>query len=68
MRDAGLVGIGVVLGWLGSKSWSDPQCRMGLVIFLVATAIMTLVFSLAVVGHGTQPHDRGDRNADDDRD
>ena len=66
MRDAGLVGIGIVLGWLGSKSWSDPECRLGLVVFLVATAVMTLVFALAVVGHGREP--RGpDRNEDDDQ-
>ena len=64
MRDVGLVGIGVVLGWLGSKSWSDPDCRLGLAIFLVATAIMTLVFALAVVGHGKEP--RGPGSDDDD--
>ncbi|HKC07668.1 MAG TPA: hypothetical protein VKJ67_12395 [Methylomirabilota bacterium] len=67
MRDTGLVGIGIVLGWLGSKTWSDPECRLGLVVFLIATAVMTLVFALAVVGHGRRPHDPN-RNEDEDRD
>ena len=43
MRDGGLVGTGIIFGWLLSKSWSDPECRLGLVIFLVATAVMFLV-------------------------
>src|SRR5260370_9682694 len=34
----------------------DPAYRLGLAIFLVATAAMTLVFTLAVVGPG-KPHD-----------
>jgi hypothetical protein len=62
MRGAGLVGVGVVLGWLASKTWSDPGCQLGLVVFLVATAVMTLGFLLAVVGHRRDP-DVGD---DDD--
>jgi len=65
MRDVWLVGVGVVLGWLASKTWSDPGCQLGLVVFLVATAIMTLGFVLAVVGHGRNPRtedpDEGDR-------
>ena len=52
MRDVGLVGAGIVFGWLTSKTWSDPGCRLGLVVFLVATAVMTLGFALAVVGRG----------------
>jgi len=64
MRDAGLVGVGVVLGWLGSKIWSDPGCQLGLVVFLVATAVMTLGFLLAVVGHGRDP--RADDSDEDD--
>jgi hypothetical protein len=67
MRDGGLVGAGIVFGWLMSKSWSDPGCRLGLVIFLVATAAMFLVFALAVVGHGREPR-RPDHNEEDDRD
>ena len=55
MRDVGLVSVGIVLGWLVSKTWSDPGCQMGLVVFLVATAVMTLGFALAVVGHGRNP-------------
>ena len=66
MRDAGLVGVGVVLGWLASKTWSDPGCRLGLVVFLIATAAMTLGFLLAVVGHGRGPGSgAGDPDEDD---
>jgi hypothetical protein len=65
MKDAGLVAVGIVLGWLASKTWSDPGCQLGLVVFLVATAVMTLGFALAVVGHGRNPRtgdsDDGDR-------
>ena len=64
MRESGLVGVGVVLGWLASKTWSDPGCQLGLVVFLVATAVMTLGFLLAVVGHGRDP--RADDPDDDD--
>ncbi len=42
MRDAGLVGAGIVFGRLTSKTWSDPRCQLGLVVFLVATAVLTL--------------------------
>ena len=38
-------GAGVAFGWLMSKAWSDPQCQTGLVIFLVATAVMALAFA-----------------------
>ena len=55
MRDLGFVSAGIVFGWLMSKAWSDPGCQLGLVVFLVATAVMTLVFALAVVGHGRNP-------------
>jgi len=67
VRNAGLVGVGVVLGWLASKTWSDPGCQLGLVVFLVATAVMALGFLLAVVGHGRDP-DPGDRDEDDEGD
>lgn len=63
MRDVGLAGAGFVFGWLMSKAWTDPLCQMGLVIFLVATAVMGLAFALAVVGHG-----RGPKNPPDDED
>lgn len=59
MRDVWVVGASIVFGWLMSKVWSDPGCRLGLVVFLVATAVMTLGFALAVVGHG-----RGSGGAD----
>jgi len=65
MRGAGFVGVGVVLGWLASKTWSDPGCQLGLVVFLVATAVMTLGFLLAVVGHRRDP---GDPDEDDEGD
>lgn len=65
MRDAGLVGAGFVFGWLMSKTWSDPGCRMGLVVFLVVTAAMLLVFVFAVVGHG-RASDQTDQNDDAD--
>ena len=64
MRESGLVGVGVVLGWLASKTWSDPGCQLGLVVFLVATAVMALGCLLAVVGHGRDP--RADDPDDDD--
>ena len=67
MRDSGLVGVGVVLGWLVSKTWSDPGCQLGLVVFLVATAVMTLGVLLAVVGHGRDTRD-GDHDEDDEDD
>jgi hypothetical protein len=67
MRDGALVGIGVVLGWLASKTWSDPGCRLGLVVFLVATAAMALGFLLAVVGHGRDARP-GDHDDDDEGD
>jgi len=65
VRASGLVGVGVVLGWLASKTWSDPGCQLGLVVFLVATAVMALGFLVAVVGHGRDP-DPGDRDEDDE--
>jgi F0F1-type ATP synthase assembly protein I len=64
VRDGGLVAVGVVLGWLASKTWSDPGCQLGLVVFLVATAAMALGFLLAVVGHGRDT--RTDDHDDDD--
>jgi len=67
VRNSGLVGIGVVLGWLASKTWSDPGCQLGLVVFLVATAVMALGALLAVVGHGRDPDPR-DRDEDDEGD
>jgi hypothetical protein len=38
-----------------SKAWTDPGCQIGMVIFLVMTAVLTLAFALAVVGHGRGP-------------
>jgi hypothetical protein len=64
MKDVWIAGTAFVLGWLISKTWTDPGCQIGLVIFLVATAVMTLVFALAVVGHGREPR-APDNNEDD---
>ena len=66
MRDTGLLGVGVVLGWLASKTWSDPDCQLGLVVVLIAAVVMTLGFLLAVVGHGRDPG-AGDPDDEDDR-
>jgi hypothetical protein len=65
VRDTGLLGVGVVLGWLASKTWSDPGCQLGLVVFLIVTAVMTLGFLLAVVGHGRDSV-AGDPDDDDE--
>ncbi len=51
MKDVWIAAAGFVLGWLMSKTWQDPGCRLGLVVFLVVTAVMALGFALAVVGH-----------------
>ena len=53
MKEAWIAAAGFVLGWLMSKTWQDPGCRLGLVVFLVITAIMVLAFALAVVGGGS---------------
>ena len=67
MRDAWFAGTGIVFGWLMSKAWTDPGCQIGMVIFLVMTAVLTLAFALAVVGHGRGPQDP-DRDEEDHRD
>ena len=38
MRDVVIAGAGIVFGWLMSKTWSDPACQVGLMLFLVVTA------------------------------
>ncbi len=64
MKDVWIATAGFVLGWLMSKTWQDPGCRVGLVVFLVVTAVMALAFALAVVGHRrpgeTPPEDDGE--------
>jgi len=57
VRDVWLAGAGFVFGWLMSKTWEDPGCRLGLVVFLVVSAVLVLVFVLAVVGHGPKEAD-----------
>ncbi len=51
MKDIWIATAGFVLGWLMSKTWQDPGCRLGLVLFVAVTAVMVLAFALAVVGH-----------------
>ena len=65
MRDAWFAGAGVVFGWLMSKAWSDPGCQVGMVIFLITTAVLTLGFALAVVGHGRGPEGPDGDHGDD---
>jgi hypothetical protein len=67
VRDGGLVGVGLVLGWLASKTWSDPGCQLGLVVFLVATAAMALGFLLVLVGQRRDARDDHDEDDEDDR-
>ena len=67
MRDAWFAGSGIVFGWLMSKAWSDPGCQIGMVIFLVTAAVLTLGFALAVVGHGRGPQGQNS-DEEDDRD
>jgi hypothetical protein len=55
MKDVWIATAGFVLGWLMSKTWQDPGCRIGLVVFLVVTAALVLAFALAVVGHRRPP-------------
>ena len=52
MKDVWIATAGFVLGWLMSKTWQDPGCRVGLALFLIVTTVMALAFALAVVGHG----------------
>ena len=65
MRDVWFASTGIVFGWLMSKAWSDPGCQIGMVIFLVTTAVLTLGFALAVVGHGRGPQGPGHDEEDD---
>jgi hypothetical protein len=51
MKDVWIATAGFALGWLMSKTWQDPGCRVGLALFLVVTAVLVLVFAFAVVGH-----------------
>ncbi len=65
MKEAWIAGAGIVFGWLMSKTWDDPGCRLGLVLFLIVTAVMVLVFAFAVVGHGRQDAARPDDDEED---
>jgi hypothetical protein len=61
-----MAGAGFVLGWLVSKSWADPGCRLGLAIFLALAGVLVLVFVLAVVGHGrAAPRSAADEDDDE---
>ena len=65
MKDVGIAAAGFVLGWLMSKTWQDPACRVGLVLFVVVTAVMGLVFAFAVVGHGRSSPAPREEGSDD---
>jgi uncharacterized membrane protein (UPF0136 family) len=65
MKDVWVAAAGFVFGWLMSKTWQDPGCRLGLVVFLVVTAVMLVAFALAVVGH-RRPVDTPDEEEHDD--
>jgi hypothetical protein len=65
MRDVWMAAAGFVLGWLMSRTWQDPGCRIGLVVFLVVTAAMILAFALAVVGHRRPTEPSPDDDGDD---
>ena len=45
MRDVVIAGAGIVFGWLIEQTWSDPACQVGLMLFLVVTAVMALAFA-----------------------
>ena len=66
MKEVVIAAAGIVFGWLMSKTWSDPACQVGLMLFLVVTAVMALTFAFAVVGHGRK--DPEARPEDDDED
>ena len=65
MKDVGIAAAGFALGWLMSKTWQDPACRVGLVLFVVVTAVMGLVFAFAVVGHGRSSPELREEGSDD---
>jgi len=65
MKDVLIAAAGFVLGWLMSKTWQDPACRGGLVLFVVLTAVMALAFAFAVVGHGGSRHAPPEDGPDD---
>jgi hypothetical protein len=65
MREAWIAGAGIVFGWLMSKTWHDPGCRVGLAIFLAVTAVLALTFALAVVGHERKDEPVAEDDEDD---
>jgi hypothetical protein len=68
MKEVWIAGAGIVFGWLMSKTWSDPGCQVGLMLFLVVTAVMALAFAFAVVGHGRKDPDIEAPPEDDEED
>ena len=65
MRDGWLVGAGFALGWLTTKTWQDPACRLGLVVFLAVTAVLVLVFAIAVSAPRRRDDDGGSDGPDE---
>ncbi len=66
VKEIWLTAAGFVLGWLTSKTWSDPGCQVGLAIFLVVTAVLVLVFAVAVTAPRKQDGDGDDEPKDKD--
>jgi uncharacterized membrane protein YhaH (DUF805 family) len=66
VKEIWLTAAGFVLGWLTSKTWSDPGCQVGLAIFLVVTAVLVLVFAVAVTAPRKHDGDGDDEPKDKD--
>ena len=66
VKEIWLTAAGFVLGWLTSKTWSDPGCQVGLAIFLVVTAVLVLVFAIAVTAPRKHDGDGDDEPKDKD--
>ncbi len=67
MKDVWVASAAFVFGWLMSKTWNDPACRLGLALFLVLAAAMVLTFAFAVVGHRGR-NGSAENGASDDED
>jgi hypothetical protein len=65
MKDVWVASAAFVFGWLMSKTWDDPACRLGLALFLVLAAAMVLTFAFAVVGHRRQNGSPGEDENDE---
>ena len=64
VKEIWLTAAGFVLGWLTSKTWTDPGCQVGLAIFLAVTAVLVLAFAIAVTAPRKRDGDGDDENKD----